>query len=177
MAGRPRKPLATNKKHFTREEIEKRQQEELVVPFTDVEPPDYLTAKQKREFNEYAELLVKLGILTELDVDVLAQYIIARTLYLKYTKQIEKILAKESAVHKWGVIEEIADNCESAEDLKKLLEKILRRQRGDDITVIMGLQDKAFKQCIACAKELGLTVTSRLRMAIPPPPEDEDDEL
>lgn len=176
-AGRPRKPLATNKKHFTKKEREERMEQELKVPFKDVKAPSYLTAKQKREFNEYAAPLVQLEIMTELDVDCLAQFIIAKHLYLKYTKQISKIIDSEKTVHKWAAIEEIASDCESAEDLKDLLEKILRRQRGDDLTVIMNLQDKAFKQCIACAKELGLTVTSRLRLAIPPPPDDDDEEL
>ena len=175
--GRPRKPVAINKKHFTKKEREERMEQELKVPFTDVKAPAYLDAKQKKEFNEYAVLLVKLDLLTELDVDILAQFVIAKTLYLKYTKQLSKIIDSERTIHKWAVIDEITSNCESAEDLKELLEKILRRQRGEDLTVIMSLQDKAFKQCIACAKELGLTVTSRLRLAIPPPPDDDDEEL
>lgn len=179
MAGRPREPIdlikAKGKKHLTKEEYEERKESELQVPFTDVEPPDYLTAKQKKEFNTYADMLVKLNIFTELDVDILAQYIIARTLYLKYSDQVKKIIDKANAVHKWGAIEEIAADCEGADDLKELLEKILRRQRGDDLTVIMNLQDKAFKQCIACAKELGLTVTSRLKLVIPQPPDDEEE--
>lgn len=177
MAGRPRKPLATNKKHFTKAEIEERKEQEMDVPYTDVKPPEYLTKKQATEFNEYAEKLVALGIFTELDVDILAQYIIAKTLYLKYSKQIEKVIATEKTVHKWAAIEELAGDCGDAEEVKALLEKILRRQRGDDVTVIMNLQDKAFKQCIACAKELGLSVTSRLKLAVPPPPDGEDEEL
>lgn len=177
MAGRPRKPLATNKKHFTKAEREQRENEELTVPFTDVEPPDYLTAKQKRDFNEYAEKLVALGIFTELDVDVLAQFCIARELYIGYSKQVKKVLDKANAVHKWSVVEELAADTETQEDLIKLLEKIIRRQRGEDITVLMNLQDKAHKQCLACAKELGLTITSRLKLAMPPPEDDDSDEL
>ena len=177
MAGRPRKPVAINKKHFTKEEREQREAEELQVPFTDVEPPDYLSAKQKKDFNEYAEKLVALGIFTELDVDVLAQFCIAKELYIGYSKQVKKVLDKANTVHKWNVIEELAADCETQDDLIKLLEKIIRRQRGEDITVLMNLQDKAHKQCLACAKELGLTITSRLKLAIPPPPEDDDDEL
>lgn len=175
--GRPRKPLAINKKHFTKQEREEREEEELNVPYTDVKPPDYLTAQQKKEFNSYASKLVALNIFTELDVDILAQFIIARSLYLEYTDQLKKVLAKKNAVHKWAAIDMLADDCEDAEELKKLLEKILRRQRGDDATVIMNLQDKAHKQCISCAKELGLTVTSRLKLAMPKPPDDDDDEL
>lgn len=177
MAGRPRKPLAVNKKHFTKAEREQRENEELNVPFTDVSPPDYLTAKQKKDFNEYAGLLLKLNIFTELDVDVLAQYCIAKEMYIEYSKQIKKVLAKENAVHKWSVVDELAADCETQEDLIKLLEKIIRRQRGEDITVMMNLQDKAHKQCLACAKELGLTITSRAKLVIPQPQDDDADEL
>lgn len=181
MAGRPRKPIAVleaeGKSHLTKKEIEDRKNGEINVPFTDVEPPGYLTAKQKREFLKYASMLLELNIFTELDVDILAQYCIAKTLYLKYSNQIKKILSKDSAVHKWAAIDSIAESCEDAEDLKELLEKILRRQRGDDVTVLMNLQDKAYKQCLSCARELGMTITSRCKIIIPPPPEDDDDEL
>lgn len=179
MAGRPRKPVATNKKHFTKAEREQRENEELTVPFTDVSPPDYLTAKQKQDFTEYADKLVELGIFTELDVDVLAQFCIARELYIGYSKQVKKVLDKEKFVHKWSVVEELSSEVETQEDLIKLLKQIIRRQRGDDITVMMNLQDKAHKQCLACAKQLGLTITSRLKLAVPKPPNggDEDFEL
>lgn len=181
MAGRPREPVdlikAKGKKHLTKAEYEERKNSELQVPFTDVEPPDYLTAKQKREFTQIADQLLELNIMTELDVNVLAQYCIAKTLYLDYSDQLKKVMAKKNAVHKWGVVESIAEDCEEQEELKKLLEALLRRQRGDDATVLMNLQDKAFKQCLACAKELGLTITSRVKLVIPTPPDDDDDEL
>ena len=181
MAGRPREPIdlikAKGKKHLTQAEYEERKNSELQVPFTDVTPPDYLSAKQKREFTEIADQLLQLNIMTELDVNVLGQYIIAKTLYLEYSDQLKKVMSKRNAVHKWGVIEQIAENCEDEEEMRKLLEAILRRQRGDDATVLMNLQDKAFKQCLACAKELGLTITSRVKLVIPQPPDDDDDEL
>ena len=181
MAGRPREPIdlikAKGKKHLTQAEYEERKNSELQVPFTDVTPPDYLSAKQKREFTEIADQLLQLNIMTELDVNVLGQYIIAKTLYLEYSDQLKKVMSKRNAVHKWGVIEQIAENCEEEDEMRRLLEAILRRQRGDDATVIMNLQDKAFKQCLACAKELGLTITSRVKLVIPQPPDDDDDEL
>ncbi len=179
MAGRKRQPIdlikAKGKKHLSQAEYEERKESELEVPFTDVEPPDYLTAKQAREFSKYAEMLVALNIFTELDVDVLAQFCIARELYIEYSKQIKKVLSKECAVQKWAVIQSLSEECETQEELIKLLEKIIRRQRGEDITVLMNLQDKAHKQCLACARELGLTITSRLKLAIPPPPEDDEE--
>ena len=181
MAGRPREPIdlikAKGKKHLSQKEYDERKESELQVPFVDVEPPEYLTAKQKKEFNAIAGKLLSLNIFTELDVDVLAQYILAKTLYLEYSEQIKKVNAKANTVHEWSAIEEIAADCEGADELKKLLEKILRRQRGNEITSLMNLQDKAFKQCLACAKELGLTITSRLKLVIPQPTDGEDDEL
>lgn len=181
MAGRPREPVdlikAKGKKHLSEREYEERKNSELQVPFTDVEPPEYLSAKQKKDFNTYADMLLKLNIFTELDVDVLAQYCIAKELYISYSKQIKKVLAKENTVHKWAVIDELACSCETQEDLIKLLEKIVRRQRGEDVTVLMNLQDKAHKQCLSCARELGLTITSRAKLVIPQPPDGDDDEL
>lgn len=182
MAGRPREPIdlikAKGKKHLSEREYEERKNSELQVPFTDVEPPEYLTTKKlKEEFNSIAEKLVALNIFTELDVDVLAQYCIAKELYINYSKQIKKVLAKENIVHKWAVIDEIACCGETQDDLIKLLEKIVRRQRGEDVTVLMNLQDKAHKQCLACARELGLTITSRAKLVMPQPPDGDDDEL
>lgn len=181
MAGRPREPIdlikAKGKKHLSQKEYDERKDGELQVPFVDVKPPDYLTAKQKKDFNAYAEKLVSLNIFTELDVDVLAQFCIAKELYIEYSKQVKKVLDKENTVHKWSVVESLATDCETQEDLIKLLEKILRRQRGEDITVLMNLQDKAHKQCLACAKQLGLTITSRVKLVIPQTTDGEDDEL
>ena len=179
---RPREPIdlikAKGKKHLTEKEYEERKAQEVDVPFTDIQPPSYLKDKKRiNEFRHYAEMLVKIGIFTELDVDVLAKYIIAKELYLSYTKQLEEVVSKSVIVKKWDILSSTAMSGEDAESLQELLEAILRRQKGDDATVLMNLQDKAFKQCLACAKELGLTITSRCKLVIPTPPDDEDDEL
>ena len=185
--GRPKKPIAVhlaegNPSHLTKEEIAERLEQELDVPFTDVRPPEYLTTKKQiEEFNHYAKMLLDLGIFSELDVDLLAKYIISKGMYLEYTKQLEKVMKKANIVHKWGVVDKLAGICDAPdgtkEDFVKLLESILRRQRGDDATVLMNLQDKAFKQCLACAKELGLSVTSRLKLVVPTPADGEEDDL
>ena len=181
MAGRPREPvdllIAKGKKHLTKKEIDERRDSELKVPFIDVSPPSYLTAKQKKEFRVIADQLLQLNIMTELDIDVLAQYCIAKDLYLEYSEQIKQVLGNKRTIHKWDVVNAIAADCEEAGQLVDLLEAILKRQRGDDVTVFMNLQDKAFKQCLACAKELGLTITSRCKIVIPSPPEGDDDDL
>lgn len=144
---RPRKPLAINKKHFTQEEREQRESEELKVPYTDVKPPESLTTKKQREeFNAIAEKLVALGIFTELDEDALARYIHAKELYTTYTKKLKKLLNDEEA------------------ELR-------------DINTLQQLQDKAYRQCVTSANELCLNVSSRAKLVIPQPPENEPDEL
>lgn len=141
---RPRKPLEINKKHFTKSEIEQRKAETLDVPFTDVTPPEYLTKNQKKKFLDIAGKLDALGIMTELDVDCLAMYVLSHDLYLLYTKRLSKLI--------------------EAMEFEKLKD-------------IQNMQDKAFRQAQAAASKLGLTITDRCRIVIPPPPEDDNDEL
>ena len=181
MAGRPREPVdllvAKGRKHLSKDEYEQRKNEEVDVPFVDVKPPKFLKGKKRiNEFNHYAAMLVQIGIFTELDVDVLAKYIIAKELYISYTKELEKVIEKQVILRKWDELEEITFRGEEdAQMIRDLLERILRRQKGDDATVLMNLQDKAFRQCLACAKELGLTITSRCKLIIPQPPEDDEE--
>lgn len=91
---RPREPieliLAKGKKHLTKAEIAERKSCEI-QPITDnIIPPDYLSKKQKGEFDRISAQLKKLNILGETDVDTLARYIMSRDLYVKLTKQIQK---------------------------------------------------------------------------------------
>jgi P27 family predicted phage terminase small subunit len=177
---RPREPIdlikAKGKKNLSKKEYEERKESEVDVPFVDVKPPKYLKGKKRiNEFNHYAGMLLKIGIFTELDVDVLAKYIIAKELYIQYTKQLEEVVSKSVIVDKWTELNSIVFNDEDEATLRDLLERILRRQKGDDTTVLMNLQDKAFKQCLACAKELGLGISSRCKLVVPPPPDDDDE--
>lgn len=82
--------IANGKKNLTQAEIQERRDSE-VKPITDnIIAPDYLTKKQKEEFNRIAEQLQKLKIMGETDNDALARYIIAKDLYIKVSKQITK---------------------------------------------------------------------------------------
>lgn len=134
--------IAKGKKHLTKNEIEERREKELKVPFTDVEAPEYLSAAQKKKFDGIAEKLLSLNIMTELDVDCLARYVLAHDMYLAYTSAVTKLI--------------------KANDLVLLKD-------------MQNLQDKAFKQAQSAARDLGLTITSRCKIVIPPPPEDEDE--
>ena len=170
--------IARGKKHLSDKEIRERREREVRVPKMEIRAPKYLTTEQKRAFNVYAKKLSALGdVFTSLDVDVLALYVFAFELYVGYSDQIKQIINKADAVRDWAVIDDIAQNCKYSDELVDLLEKLLRRQRTSEVSALMTLQDKAFKQCLACARELGLTITGRAKIEVPPPPDGEDDEL
>ena len=94
MAGQ-RQPIglvqANGRKHLTKEEIRRRTAEE-VQPCTDgIEAPGYLTATQKKQFNKIAGQLQKIKIMGETDVDALARYITAQSLYEAAVKELRKL--------------------------------------------------------------------------------------
>ena len=93
----PRQPielvLANGKKHLTKVEIKERKEIELKAPVGSVLPPDYLPEKLKVEFTDIAEKLIKIGIMTELDVDLLARYLLSKQSYLVLTNRYNKALS------------------------------------------------------------------------------------
>ena len=87
--------LYKGRSHMGQEEIERRREQEVKVPWTDVEPPEYLTGdKLRAEFTEIAGKLQPIGIFTELDADRLAQYVLSRAMYNKYTARLMKMISK-----------------------------------------------------------------------------------
>ena len=131
---------AKGRSHLSEAEKQERRERELQVPFTDVQAPDYLSAKQKEKFDDIADKLLALKIMSELDIDCLARYVLAHDLYLAYTKKLSKAIASMDV---------------------------------DDLKNFQNLQDKAFKQAQSAARDLGLTISSRCRLVVPQPPEDE----
>lgn len=80
--------LAKGNKHLTKAEIEARRNSEIGPLSGDMEPPAYLTKKQKAEFNTIAGQLQELKIMGETDVDALARYIVANTFYVNAVKKM-----------------------------------------------------------------------------------------
>lgn len=93
-AGKPKKSIELliyeGRKHLTKAEIEKRRAEE--ARFTDdaIQPPPYLTKKQKEEFWKLADQLIALKVLKNLDVDSLAAYIQERDEWVAAVKLLRK---------------------------------------------------------------------------------------
>jgi len=152
MAGQ-RQPIglvqANGRKHLTKEEIRRRTAEE-VQPCTDgIEAPGYLTAAQKKQFNKIAGQLQKIKIMGETDVDALARYITAQSLYeaaVKELRKLEKDRPKDKEAE--GYFVDLA----TWTNLVELADK---------------RQDRYFKQSQTAARDLGLTISSRCRLQVP----------
>ena len=159
---RPREPVdlikAKGKKHLSEKEYEDRKSQEIQVPFTDVKPPTYLNAKQKKEFKEIASKLQAIdpNLFTELDVDTLCRYLQAKDLYLEYTKELNDVLKNKPSVY--------------AEDYEYKYAEYL-----DMINKLQRMQDVVFKQCQTSARDLGLNISSRCKIILPQQENDGED--
>lgn len=154
--------IAKGRTHFTKEQIVDRFIKEVSADkYKNIEAPDYLTATEKNKFYDIAYKLLDLGIMTELDEDCLAQYVVCDTQYRYYKRKIDRCM-KVKSINSWSIVKLVDD-----EDLQELLMKILRKQRGDELAVLISSQDKILKQMQSCAKELGLTISSRCKLEIP----------
>lgn len=152
MAG-PRQPLnlviAKGKKHLTKEEIKERQSSEVQPVPDGIAAPSFLTAKQKKKFDEIAAQLKKLGIMGETDCDTLGRYIVAQDLYAQAVKDLralQKLRPKN-------------DDPDSALANALAWTGMLKTA---DLRV-----DRYFKQVNTAAAALGLTISSRCKLVVP----------
>ena len=92
MAGRPKQPIELleykGKKNLTKAEIEERKKTEVKAPSDKVIPPNYLPKNLKKEFSELASELIEIGIMTNLDNDALARYLVSEVNYQKVSKKM-----------------------------------------------------------------------------------------
>ena len=93
MAG-PRQPIeliiAKGAKHLGKAEIERRKAEEVGSLDGEIEPPAYLTKEQKKNFMDLAGQLQQLGIFGTTDIQELARYVQAHTMYVMCVRQMRK---------------------------------------------------------------------------------------
>lgn len=159
MAG-PKQPidllLIKGKKHLTKKEIEERKSKEVKAPSDKaVKSPSYLPSDLKKEFKKLAEELVDIGIMSNLDVDALARFLLAKKMYLQVTNELLKQepvrLVEQPILDEEGEVIEIKQMTVSNETYTELLIN----------------QDKLFKQSTKAAADLGLTISSRCKLVIP----------
>lgn len=92
---RPREPIdliiAKGKKNLTKKEIEERRAQEVKAPSDNIEPPSYLPDNLKEEFNRIADELIEIGIMSNLDCEALARFVISEYNYQKVSKKLIKM--------------------------------------------------------------------------------------
>ena len=150
--GRPRQPIklieAKGKAHKTKAEIKQREETEIKGNNDLINPPAFLRTKaEKEKFIYIANELDRIGIMSNLDCDVLGRYIKAQKDWEKYSKLVDKMQTRLAKV--------IGGNDEKTVMYTELLTKY------------EGMRTKAFSQCQTCAASLGLTITSRCRLVMP----------
>lgn len=140
-----RKPIALhllegNKNRLTKAEIEERQKHEKSMKArTDkIDPPARLSAAQKKRFEELSSQLVELEIFDNLDVDTLALYIETYDNYVRTIRSAKRM---------------------TNEQMDEDFDEYAKRMRT--VTQLADL-------CRKLAGDLGLTITSRLKLVIPP---------
>lgn len=142
MAAQNRKPLGLMTKHLTKAEREIKARKTVTAKFENAEPPAWCSAAQKREFWMIAGQLVEIGIMGDVDCDAIGLYIKAKDDYIAYDKTLKK-LRKDSTSISTAV------------------------QMADAVAKYDTMRDKAFKRCLAAARELGLTISSRCKLVMP----------
>lgn len=142
---RPRQPIDLlvykGKKNLTKKEIEERKAQEVKAPSDKVKAPAYLPKELKREFKKISDQLIEIGIMTNLDIDALARFLLSKKMYLDVT---QSLLAVSPTI--------VQDGTTVA---------------NEEYTSLLNAQDKLFKQCRAAASDLGLTISSRCKLVIP----------
>lgn len=151
---RPRQPvelvIAKGKKHLTKAEIEERRSSEVQPVTEGVAAPSFLTAAQKKDFDKISGQLQKLNIMGETDVDTLARYIVAQSLYEQAVKDLR---AAQKQRPDGTEPKALVDWAYALEVLDKRVERY-------------------FKQATSSASKLGLTITDRCRLVVPVKDED-----
>jgi P27 family predicted phage terminase small subunit len=91
---RPRQPIdlivAKGKKNLTKKEIEERKSSEVKAPADKIKSPSYLPNNLKKEFKRIAGELIDIGIMSNLDCEALARFIVSEYNYQKITKKLLK---------------------------------------------------------------------------------------
>jgi len=150
VAGRNKQPLSIiqgkgRSNHLTKKVIKERQeQEDALKGNTDnIVAPGYLIKRQKEEFESLSKELVRLNIFSNLDVDGLARYIDSRDEYIKVVKELRDMKSTD--------IDVVTRKPISNEDYAKLVR----------------VKNTLFNECKSSSSELGLSITSRLKLVIP----------
>jgi P27 family predicted phage terminase small subunit len=162
--GRAKQPVnllvLKGNKNLTKKEIKERGAQEVKAPSDNIKPPKYLPTKLKKEFKKIANELVEIGIMTNLDVDALARFLLAQQMYIEVTENLLKI---KSVIEVPNMVKN---------EFGEKVQDGTKEVANPEFSEILINQDKLFKQCRSAAGDLGLTISSRCRLVMPKGKED-----
>ena len=141
---RPKKPLSQQNSHLTKDEIADRElQEELIKVDSDkISCPSWVKGSiARKQFDFIAAELRRLGVITNLDINPLAQYCVAYANYVQATKELKS---------------------------QSLLIKYTNKNGSTNLieNPLIKIQLKYSDEMKKWANVLGLTIDSRLKFAI-----------
>ena len=133
-----------NKAHLSKEEILRREEQEVKAPSNNIKVPKYLTDKQlKSEFKKISQELKNLNLMSNLDCDALARFLIAQKEYIRITDELNKTQL-------------MTMDYETGEPVV-----------NTEYERLVIVHDKFFKQARTAASDLGLTISSRCKLIVP----------
>lgn len=148
-----KKPMQLNLwaggKHWTKKEIKDRTDSEVQPNPEGIAAPAFLTAKQKKAFEQIAGQLQDLGIMGVTDCDTLARYVVAQDLYAQAVKDLR---ALQKLKPKNVEPDRALESAVAWVDLLKVADRRI---------------DRYYKQATNAASALGLTITSRCKLVVP----------
>ncbi len=111
--GRRRKSTAelraSGSRHYSEAQLEERAKTEVKPPpVKTLEPPTYLPTSLAAKFRQLAPVLINMGVLTSVDGDCLARYLIAENNYLRATNRLTSAMNTGNTVEadKWSAIQD-----------------------------------------------------------------------
>ena len=98
--------LAKGKKHLTKAEIEERQSKEVKASNDNIKPPSYLNKKLIPHFNYIADQLTEIGIMTNLDCEVLARYVILENQFQQISTKLMSLDIDDEDYYKFCTLQD-----------------------------------------------------------------------
>ena len=98
--------LAKGNKHLTKAEIEERKAKEIKASNDDIKPPSYLNEKLIPHFNYIADQLLDIGIMTNLDCEVLARYVILENQFQQISTKLMNLDIDDEDYYKFCTLQD-----------------------------------------------------------------------
>lgn len=170
MSGK-RRPMDVNLsvsggKHWTREEKENRQAQEVKLPKPKtLTPPKWLDDEAKKLFRKYAKMLLEFpsGIISTLDVGTLARYCDCELAYAEASKH--KSVWLRFASQRLKAFSDATTLSKPGTDLDALLAAY--HEAEEQVEKWSAQMVKFEKMARSCATEMGMTVSSRCKLVVP----------